>query len=94
MTIEERVKYALDTMGDMGRDSQERVLRAHFLAVAEQEREACENIAQQKVDKMKARLKDNPGEEGFAYSALTAADIRDAISKRARSNASDNEGKK
>jgi hypothetical protein len=45
MTIDERVKYALDTMGDMGRESQERVLRAHFLAVAEQQREACAKIA-------------------------------------------------
>lgn len=38
MTIEERVKYAVDTMVGMDRDSLERVFRAHFLAVAEEER--------------------------------------------------------
>jgi hypothetical protein len=54
----------------------------------EEECEACAILAQQKVDKLKTLLKGNPSEEGFAYSSVTASDIRDAIRKRAYCNKS------
>jgi hypothetical protein len=54
----------------------------------EEEREACARIAQEKLDKVNAMP---GGDPGLTYSAVMAADIRDAINKRSRGKKKNND---
>lgn len=55
-----------------------------IIAAVKAEREACAQIAKEKLDSSNAMIRQTPQIGGLAYSSATAADIRDAIERRPR----------